>query len=152
MTVKMATNLVLDRPSGGDFNASVRWFAVYAPDARSRDVHSIYFEVLGEHGFPGLVLFLVLIGFTWRTCSRINRRAKRHEETLWLSELARMVQVALSGYAVTGAFLGMAYFDLYYNLIIIVVVGKFLLQEHVAMEESEPVARPRLAARWARAQ
>jgi probable O-glycosylation ligase (exosortase A-associated) len=153
---RMATNLALDRPIvGGGFNCfTEEWFAVYAPGVRSRDIHSIYFEVLGEHGFPGLILFLTLMGCTWRTCSRISRRTASHEETLGLSDLARMMQVALFGYAVTGAFLGKAYFDLYYDLVAVVVVAKFLLREHLPIDESttDPalVSVQRLRPTWAR--
>ena len=38
-----------------------------------------------------------------------------------------MVQVSLIGFASAGAFLGLAYFDLYYNLIAVVVLCKTVL-------------------------
>ena len=42
-----------------------------------------------------------------------------------------MLQVSLMGYAVSGAFLGLAYFDLYYNLIAMMVICKVLLTEQL---------------------
>ena len=90
---------------------------LYAPDPDNvHDSHSIYFEVLGEHGFVGLGLFLMLALMTWRTASWVIRRARRDREKRWAADLAAMMQVSLVGYASAGAFLGLAYFDYYYTL------------------------------------
>jgi probable O-glycosylation ligase (exosortase A-associated) len=126
----MAFNLALDRPLGGGFETFRRaMFVLYAPDPTNvRDVHSIYFEVLGEHGFFGLFLFLLLALFTWRSASTIMRTVKSVPERAWMGELAAMVQVSLIAYLAAGAFLGMAYFDYYYNLVLIAVAGKAMLR------------------------
>ena len=71
---------------------------------------------MGEHGFIGFTLFMLLAWFTWNTGSRIRRQAGRSVETRWSADLASMLQVSLMGYATAGAFLGLAYFDLYYDL------------------------------------
>ncbi len=47
-----------------------------------------------------------------------------------------MLQVSLLGYAVSGAFLGLAYFDLYYNLIALIVLAKTLAQKSLNKEKS----------------
>jgi probable O-glycosylation ligase (exosortase A-associated) len=119
-----AWNLAGDRLFGGGFETWIpSVFARYAPDpANVRDVHSIYFEVLGEHGWPGLILFLSLLAMTWLKCSSIIRFAKQHPELLWAKDLATMIQVSLVAYMSAGAFLGLAYFDYIYHLIAIVVV------------------------------
>lgn len=109
---------------GGGFKMfSSQTFLVYAPDPLDlHDAHSIYFQVLGEHGFIGLALFLMLGLFTWLRCGETIRLAKRNPELKWASDLAGMLQVALIGYAVSGAFLGLAYFDYYYHLIAIALI------------------------------
>jgi probable O-glycosylation ligase (exosortase A-associated) len=126
---RMAFNLALDRPLGGGFETfEADMFAAYAPDALAvTDAHSIYFEVLGEHGFIGLSLFLALGLMTWRTASWIIRRSRADPQNRWAADLAAMVQVSLVGYASAGAFLGLAYFDLYYTLVAVVVLCKTLL-------------------------
>ncbi len=129
-----ALNLALDRPLvGGGFETFRGWiFSKYAPDPSDfHDAHSIYFEILGEHGFVGLGLFLLLAFFTWRTASWCAKMAKNHQELSQIRDLNLMVQVSLVGYAVSGAFLGLAYFDLYYHLIAIVVISKVLVQRHL---------------------
>ncbi|WP_407278622.1 putative O-glycosylation ligase, exosortase A system-associated [Aromatoleum evansii] len=137
----MAFNLACDRLFGGGFETfRYEMFHLYAPDPTdARDVHSIYFEVLGEHGFVGLFLFLLLAVFTWRSASIVRRAFKDHGTLEWMSELMAMVQVSLVAYLAAGAFLGMAYFDYYYNLILIVVVAR------VIMREAEAGARQRAA-------
>lgn len=119
-----AFNLANDRIWGGGFEMW-QWnvFAAYAPDPNNvRDVHSIYFEVLGEHGWIGLGLFLLLLGLTWGKCSAIVRYAKKHPEHYWARDLASMIQVSLIAYMSAGAFLGLAYFDYPYHLIAVAVV------------------------------
>ena len=60
----------------------------------------------------------------WFGCSWVDRNARGDPQFGELEHLARMVQVSLVGYAVSGAFLGLAYFDLYYTLIAFIVVAK----------------------------
>jgi len=128
----MAFNLAKDNIMGGGFECfQTASFYIYAPIRKDlHDAHSIYFEVMAEHGFVGLTLFLLIGLMTLRTCGQVIKEAKMFEETLWMSDLAAMVQVSIVGYAASGAFLGLAYFDLYYHLIAIVAILKALLIKH----------------------
>ncbi|MEN6586461.1 MAG: putative O-glycosylation ligase, exosortase A system-associated, partial [Sulfuricella sp.] len=92
-------------------------FALYAPNPLDiHAAHSIYFQVLGEHGFVGLALFLTMWGLTWRWAGWLRKNATGNPETEWVAVLGSMCQVSLIGYAVGGAFLSLAYFDLPYNI------------------------------------
>jgi probable O-glycosylation ligase (exosortase A-associated) len=128
------------RVTGGGFETfKPGLYYMYGADAKhlsSTDAHSIYFEVMGEHGFIGFSLFMLLAWFAWNTGSRIRRQAGRSEETRWCADLASMLQVSLMGYAAAGAFLGLAYFDLYYNLIAMMVICRVLLQEQIFQMEA----------------
>jgi len=97
-----------------------------------RDVHSIYFEVLSEQGFVGLALFLMLLAFTWLSAAWIIRNARKHAELKWAESLARMLQVSGIAYCVTGAFLGMAYFDFIYLMIVLTVATRRQVEQHIA--------------------
>jgi hypothetical protein len=57
-----------------------------------------------------------------------------------------MVQVSLVGYASAGAFLGVAYFDLYYALITVVVLTKMVLLSDKAASKATPAIGPAKAA------
>jgi hypothetical protein len=93
--------------------------------------HSIYFSVLGEHGWVGLVLFLLLWLLALHLASRIASIASVQPGAAWARDLASMCQVSLVGYAVGGAFLSLAYFDLPYNLLVVLVASRYLLQTQV---------------------
>jgi probable O-glycosylation ligase (exosortase A-associated) len=134
-----AINLAKDRVMGGGFETfQPRTYYLYSDDKNkvsSTDAHSIYFEVVAEHGFIGLVLFLLLGWFAWNTGNRIRSLARQSEETRWGVDLASMLQVSLMGYASAGAFLGLAYFDLYYDLIAMMVICGLLIKEQVLQQE-----------------
>lgn len=127
----MAFNLANDRFFGGGFQIySHELFGRYAPNPLDvHAAHSIYFQVLGEHGYIGLILFMLIWIFGFITASNIRKEATKREETKWLYHLAGMCQVSLVGYAVGGAFLSLAYFDLPYNILVVLVVSMRWLQE-----------------------
>ena len=123
---------------GGFLTFTPRMFAVYAPEpANVHAPHSLYFQVLGEHGFVGLALFLTFLFLAWRTGSRVLRFCKDKPELKWASDLAAMCQVALIGYCTGGAFLTLAYADLLYDVIVVLV----LLEKIIVQPESEKVRR-----------
>jgi putative inorganic carbon (HCO3(-)) transporter len=121
---QFALHLALDRPLGGGFNATeVReladtypsaWIRTYPP---GRAAHSIYFEVLGDHGFIGLALYLGLLATIWRYVAQARRAAKRRSDLAWANDLGTAIQVSLVAFVVCGALLSMAYYDLVYLLI-----------------------------------
>jgi probable O-glycosylation ligase (exosortase A-associated) len=126
--------IALDRPLvGGGFDAFSPWtFMKYAPDPmRFHDVHSIYFEALGEHGFIGLALFLAIGAGALLTLRHVTQFASKRADLAWMRDLAGLLQVSLIGYAVSGAFLGLAYFDYYYTLIAL-TIGLARLKERYA--------------------
>lgn len=135
--------------TGGGFESFRSWlFAIYAPEPNNvHDAHSIYFEVMGEQGFIGLAMFLLLGFFSLRTARYIIKNASPHPDLEWMKHLGSMLQVSLIGYAVTGAFLGLAYFDFYYALIAIIVVTKVLLDEELVKRAGDVAVKttPRMA-------
>jgi putative inorganic carbon (HCO3(-)) transporter len=153
---KMAANLAQDKLLfGGGFEIyNEKIFARYAPNPLDvHAAHSIYFQVLGEHGFLGLGLFMLFWLLVWRDASWIARNADGRSEMQWAADLARMIQVSLVGYAVGGALLSLAYYDVPYDLAAAVVLTRVLIQrelkgevEKAGKKASGPrVERPSLA-------
>ena len=141
----MAWNVATSNIFGGGFeiyNEAV--FLLYAPvPSDVHAAHSIYFQILGEHGFVGLFLFLLIWALVWRSAGRLRIQGRQQEETMWLSHLGAMCQVSLAGYAVGGAFLSLAYFDLPYNLLVLVVLGcRWLDRKQWLVEEKVKASRP----------
>ena len=120
-------------------------FALYAPVPNDvHAAHSIYFQVLGEHGFIGLFLFMGMWWSVWRTGNWLIRNGGKEPETLWCKHLGGMCQVALVGYAVGGAFLSLAYFDLPYDILVIAVLARRWLENKGWLNElpsTEPASR-----------
>jgi probable O-glycosylation ligase (exosortase A-associated) len=127
----MAFNLANSRFTGGGFVVDTpELFARFAPVPQDlHAAHSIFFQILGEHGYVGLALFVAIGAFGFRTASRIRKEAVLRPETLWAHDLAGMIQVSMVGYAVGGAFLSLAYFDLPYNIMVMLVACRFWLLE-----------------------
>ncbi|GAB6054296.1 putative O-glycosylation ligase, exosortase A system-associated [Magnetospira thiophila] len=123
---------------GGGFlaNQNVEYFMQLVPEApRARAFHSIYFEVLGEHGWIGLLTFLTIGAVSLMSLNILRNTARGHPNLLWIYDLATMCQVSLVGYAVGGTFLNLAFFDLPYSIFAIVIA----LQVHCtkAIKEEE---------------
>ncbi len=112
-------NLANHRLLGGGFDTyTPEVFAAYAPffpDVKA--AHSIY--------------------FSGRTASRLRQQAQGREELKWAYHLAGMSQVSLVGYAVGGAFLSLAYFDLPYNVMVMLVVTQRWLSLQASPADSQ---------------
>ncbi len=133
-----AVNVANDRITGAGFAIGNKVvFEAYAPNPDwVFTAHSIYFQVLGEQGYVGLLLFLTLGALGFRNASQIRKQALRNPETMWLHDLGGMVQVSMVGYAVGGAFLSLSYFDLPYNIMVILIASKYWLHEERWKTES----------------
>jgi probable O-glycosylation ligase (exosortase A-associated) len=117
---KMAWNLALDRPlTGGGFETfTAQVFRKYAPDPENvHDAHSNYFEMLGEQGFIGLGLYSLLIASSIIRLRFLKSRIRRDPALQWAQHYPDMLQVSIFAYLIGGAFLGRAYFDMFYQLV-----------------------------------
>jgi probable O-glycosylation ligase (exosortase A-associated) len=123
-----AWRLVGDYPvTGGGFKTfTVDLFKRYAPNASDvHGPHSVYFGVLGEHGWVGLFLYMTLVGSCFLTVRRVIKWAKQCGDEV-SANYARMFQFSLIGFLVSGLFLGRAYFDFYYSIVACLVILKHL--------------------------
>jgi putative inorganic carbon (HCO3(-)) transporter len=148
---KIGWQIALDSPiTGGGFNVfgnDAIW-AKYAPEFyfdigkeatnRTPNAHSIYFLVLGEHGFIGFFLFVGLIVSTLVSLRRSRRAARAAPDGSWLVNYSYMMEASICGFLVTGTFQNLAYFDFFYFLVGTTVVLNRL--SVMAFRESSPVA------------
>ncbi|MBF0371306.1 MAG: putative O-glycosylation ligase, exosortase A system-associated [Magnetococcales bacterium] len=130
-----ALEVVKDRPLiGTGFRGfSYKTYAIYSPENWARDAHSIYFEVLAEQGIPGLTLFVLMYLFTFQSGRWVIKNTKDRPELIWANDLAAMLQVSLVGYAVAGAFLGLAYFDLPYHFMAMVMITRRIVEKELSL-------------------
>lgn len=103
--------------------------------------HSTYFQALGEHGFPGLILFVSLGLWTWFTAGALARRTANDPElSTWVPLLMRMCQVSLIGFAVGGAFLSLMLFDVPYYIMAVVALVQVAVNEKMAARGGKALA------------
>lgn len=150
-----ATNLAVHHPFfGGGFEAfTAEMFRKYAPEPNNfHAAHSIFFQILGDNGFVGLGLYLVLGLLTLRSCSWVLRNTQGHEDLVWARDLAAMLQVGFAGFGASAAFLSLAYYDLPYQLMACVVILELIvkkeLQERVAASDTAGTASGEPVRRW----
>ena len=114
------------------------FFHAYFPNERNHAAHSIYFQVLGEHGFIGLAIYLALIAAAFIKASRIIGMARRVADKRWIAELGVALQASLVVFCVSGAALSLAYYDQF----VIVVCLMLPLWQMACPERLRPAFRP----------
>jgi putative inorganic carbon (HCO3(-)) transporter len=111
-------------------------FHQYFPDQTPLAAHSIYFEVLGDQGFIGLGIYLIILAAAFLRCSRIISCTRGVLEQRWARDLAIAIQASLFVFCVAGAALSMAYYDLF----IIDVAMLLPLGEIILLRKPRPAA------------
>jgi probable O-glycosylation ligase (exosortase A-associated) len=143
-------NLANDRPLvGGGFEPySERTFAMYAPHPGGvHSAHSIYFQMLGEHGYVGLGLFLALGIAVWRLSAKLVQVSRGRRDLAWTGNLARASQVSLVGFAVGGTFVNITYWELqYYEIIILMAAHRLASGVAPASAQDEVEPKPTVIA------
>jgi O-antigen ligase len=123
---------------GGSFDAvpNVDVYHRYQPrplpdDAPSSGPHSIYFQLLGDQGFVGLAIFLLLLASCLWTLFRVRRSARRVPSAKWLITYSQMVETSIFAFMVSGAFLGVVYLDVIYQMVGLTIILKMLFRKEL---------------------
>lgn len=104
--------------------------------------HSIWFEMLGEHGFVGLGIFIAIVASAFTDARWLVRRTRDKPELLWANNLGRMAQAALIGYCVGGSFVTQAMYDGFYALVIIIAAARRIADGQLESRSVPELARP----------
>ena len=86
--------------------------------------HNSFLQVGAELGIPGLIAFLVALGGAFRALRAVQRSPLPRppgERSPPEAQLAQALSAALIGYMVGGFFLSLAYHDLLYTLLALIV-------------------------------
>ena len=153
---KVATLIALDRPlTGGGFHAQQdkQLWALYAPKLPTMDfirsdpadrpglaAHSIYFEVLGDLGFPGLAAFLAMLAAGMAACGGTRRMCRGRADLRWASDLAGMLRLSMLAYMISGAALSFAYFEGIYVVLALASANRRLVSEQLSSEAAARAA------------
>lgn len=130
---KTAVLIANDNPiTGGGFKSgqlSVVWLSYagyehyndivdtsHMGDVGFKAAHSIYFQVLGDHGYIGLLIFLSILLVAYRKAGRLARHIEASDKKDPLGILCRMIRVSIVAYCAGGGAVSLAYFDMIYAL------------------------------------
>lgn len=103
----------------------------------ARAAHSVYFQVLGDHGFVGMGLYMAILLLAFLKAGSVARRARQQGAPDWLRTLATMIQLSIFAFSVGAAALSFAYFDLIFALVgLVIVLEKRILPATVPVSKT----------------
>ena len=113
-----------------------------------RAYHSSYFEMLGEQGFPGLILFLLIHAAGLIRMEAMRRRYRTEEGAkAWISPLATALQNAQIIYLVGALFVGIAWQPFVYMLLAVQIGFDTIVRRIDKKSGHEPWGRKHAAER-----
>ena len=150
----VARGIAMDHPitgAGFEFEYSpneARWLSYGDPQyarflSHSSAAHSIYFQILGQHGIIAFVLYLFLLLSTLISLRRTKAAARQIPGMEWVVNYSIGVQIGMAGYMTAGAFLNLAYFDLAFLFYALTAI----LEREVRAAQTAPSVAGRFAAR-----
>jgi len=99
-----------------------------------RTFHSAYFEMLGEHGWPGIALFLGILAAAFSALRQSSRIARNKPGYLWVNDLSRALRCCLFINMACGAFIEIGFEPIIWYLIAL----SFTVREYVRRVERAP--------------
>jgi putative inorganic carbon (hco3(-)) transporter len=138
-----AFGIALARPfTGGGYKSTVtpQVLHQFYPDAKIKAVHSIWFEVLSENGFPAFFVWLAMMLLGFLNVRRVRRLARGDPALAWAGDFARMAEVSLIAYLSAGSFLSMGYYDLTFALLVALAATRDILRRAASAQPAS--ARP----------
>lgn len=117
-------NFVQSNPFGGGFNSYViNRIEVPTGDPMNpqiqfaRAFHNIYFAVLGEHGYPGLLIYSSIIVLTLHSLGRTRKVLKGSPDHGWASDLAAATRLSLLIFLACANFIDVSFNPVLWNLL-----------------------------------
>ncbi len=111
------------------------------PDTKAHSAHSIYFQVLGDMGFVGFAIFMLIFANVAATWLEIRKVVKASGQRLiWARDVSDALTGSLFAYAIGGAALSIAYYEVLYVLIMLLEMTKqiALRKQSTAGDEQMP--------------
>lgn len=159
---EVAVTMANDRPltgvgHSGYMPAYNRYDSSEGRFGTGRAVHSAWFGVLAELGYPGLLLFILIIVGSLRSCRRVRLAARRGEITPALGAYAVGFETSLVAFMVGGSFVSFHYCEmLWHYFALTIALERVAVREmaaHRALQQAapaplEPAAAPEPEFAW----
>lgn len=101
---------------------------------KPRAAHSIWFQMLSDHGFVGLGLFLGLFVAGLLNAGWIVRQSKQIPSLRWANDLGRALQASIIGFAAGGTFASLEMWDGYYIVLVIAAAARVIVAKELAQK------------------
>ena len=128
--------------TGGGFHFTLfpNIIDTFVPGGHVLEIHGIWFQILVEQGF---IVFFIWLGMilagvieSWRVI-RITRGMRQFA---WASDLARMGQISILAYVVTGTFLPISSWDVFFTLLAAISATRMVVVRELNVARSTPEA------------
>lgn len=119
-----------------DSNGNVGYFPPNYGVGNGKAFHSIYFEVLGEQGVFGFIVYFSIMLLMFFQLGKISRAVRNRPELLWLSDLALKMRLAQMVMLVSGVFIGIAFQPSMFYL----VAATVSLSAFLKSQSSDPIS------------
>jgi len=130
---QVAWQVALHRPLGAGFDGprQPKIWNKYLPGVQNRASHSIYFMVLGEHGFIGFGIYLWIIISGWGNFAKSRKLCRGNPDLVWAQDLTAALQASIVGFLIGGAALPMAYYDEFFLILTVGAATRHLLEANL---------------------
>ncbi|MDE2198624.1 MAG: O-antigen ligase family protein [Rhodospirillales bacterium] len=146
---KWTLGYVAQHPLGGGFNSYVIDTIAFPSDSgapgapgdivHGKAFHNMYFEVLGEQGIPGLLMFggiqVLALLYLWR----VRRRTRGQPHLLWLHDLSQTLLSALLTVMACANFVGIGYQAIVWYFFVLPVCLREYLHRVERLEKASPM-------------
>ena len=147
---KIAWDMALDNPFlGVGHNSYNLSYPRYNTDERflgERSVHNSWLAVTSELGFPGIILFVSVLGYCFFVCARAQRVARSYPELINLAHLANGIEGALLVFCVGGTFVIFQYNELLWHSLALAIAADRIVADRLAAQQPDAVAAAPAAA------
>jgi probable O-glycosylation ligase (exosortase A-associated) len=107
-----------------------------------RAVHSAWFGVLAEIGYPGLILFVLIVISSLLTCARVRRMARRGEIVDSLGRYATALESSLLAFMVGGSFVSFQYSEMLWHFFALTIALERVAVSNAAVVRAQREAVP----------
>jgi hypothetical protein len=137
---RTATVMAIKRPLTGvglnNFRDSYYGFAVDVRTRRDIVVHSTWFQVLAEMGFPGFIVFVTMVISTFRAGLRSMSALNTTSHPPAVRAMALALVAGLAGFCAAGSFLTQAFAWPFYMMLALTVALSRYVSEHSVADQA----------------
>lgn len=145
VAVNMANGKPFTGVGLGAFNTSYEQYNYTGLWPGERSAHSVWFGVLGDLGYSGLILMIANLVMAFWSCWRVHWLARKRKELRELRIYANALISALVVFCISGTFLSGQYNEMMWHLVGLSIALRYIAGEEAAVVDSGMVQTQQVA-------